>query len=113
MILEKYRKTVGVQKWKQNDGVRQNATLLWFRNNVMAKPSGVVMYPNKNHYKHPETAYKGIPGVAWAPPGLSVVVAIRRVKGAVTTGSRSLKQRRRRRCNPQNERQPVKAKRQR
>ena len=113
MILEKYRKTVGVQKWKQNDGVRQNAKLLWFRNNVMAKPSGVVMYPNKNHYKHPETAYKGIPGVAWAPPGLSVVVAIRRVKGAVTTGSRSLKQRRRRRCNPQNERQPVKAKRQR
>ena len=113
MILEKYRKTVGVQKWKQNDGVRQNATLLWFRNNVMAKPSGVVMYPNKNRYKQPETAYKGIPGVAWAPPGLSVVVAIRRVKGAVTTGSRSRKQRRGGRCNPQNERQPVKVKRQR
>ena len=49
MILEKYRKTVGVQNWKQNDDVRQNA---------MAKPSGVVMYPNKNHYKQPETAIK-------------------------------------------------------
>ena len=74
------------------------------------KASSVVMYP-KNQYRHPEPAYKCIPGVAWAPPGLSIVVAIRRVKGAVTTGLLSHKQSRRRKCNPQNERQPVKAKR--
>ena len=56
----------------------------------------------KTFATRPVPTYKCIQGVARALPGLSIVVTIRRVKGAVITEPPSHKRSQRRKCNPPN-----------